>query len=69
MQQLMLKIDRHFKLRSDELAVAQYEGTLHRNFQDYSAHSDCDSVARNICMVFDRFIDPQVKDGLFSRLV
>jgi len=26
-------------------------------------------LVRNICMVFDRFIDPQEKDGLFSRLV
>ena len=32
----------HFALPSDELAVAQRQGRLHRNFQGYSTHAECD---------------------------
>ena len=32
----------HFARRDDELAVAQRERTLHRNFQGYSTHGDAD---------------------------
>ena len=35
----------HFSLPNDELAVAQREGSLYRNFQGYSTHADCDLVA------------------------
>ena len=35
----------HFALPDDELAVALREGSLHRNFQGYSTHADCDLVA------------------------
>ncbi|WJW74525.1 oxygen-independent coproporphyrinogen III oxidase [Thiohalobacter sp. IOR34] len=35
----------HFAKPDDELAVAQREGTLYRNFQGYSTHADCDLVA------------------------
>jgi oxygen-independent coproporphyrinogen-3 oxidase len=35
----------HFALPDDELAVAQREGTLHRNFQGYSTHAGCDLFA------------------------
>ena len=35
----------HFAKPDDELAVAQKEGTLQRNFQGYSTHSDCDLIA------------------------
>ena len=38
----------HFAKPTDELAVAQREGTLHRNFQGYSTHADCDLVAMGI---------------------
>ena len=38
----------HFAKPDDELAVAQREGTLHRNFQGYSTHADCDLVAMGI---------------------
>jgi len=34
----------HFALPDDELAVAQRQGTLHRNFQGYSTHAECDLV-------------------------
>lgn len=38
----------HFAKPEDELAVAQREGTLHRNFQGYSTHAECDLVAMGI---------------------
>jgi len=34
----------HFAKPGDELAVAQREGTLYRNFQGYSTHADCDLI-------------------------
>jgi oxygen-independent coproporphyrinogen-3 oxidase len=34
----------HFALPDDELARAQQAGTLHRNFQGYSTHADCDLI-------------------------
>ena len=35
----------HFALPDDELAIAQKAGRLHRNFQGYSTHADCDMLA------------------------
>ena len=35
----------HFAKPDDELAVAQREGHLYRNFQGYSTHANCDLVA------------------------
>ena len=35
----------HFAKPNDELAVAQREGSLYRNFQGYSTHADCDLIA------------------------
>ncbi len=35
----------HFARPDDELAKAQDSGTLYRNFQGYSTHSECDLVA------------------------
>jgi len=35
----------HFAKPDDELAIAQREGNLYRNFQGYSTHADCDLVA------------------------
>lgn len=34
----------HFAKPDDELAVAQRNGTLYRNFQGYSTHADCDLI-------------------------
>ncbi len=34
----------HFAKPEDELAVAQSQGRLHRNFQGYSTHADCDML-------------------------
>jgi len=35
----------HFALPGDELALAQKEGHLHRNFQGYTTHAHCDLLA------------------------
>jgi len=35
----------HFAKPDDPLAIAQREGSLHRNFQGYSTHAECDMVA------------------------
>jgi oxygen-independent coproporphyrinogen-3 oxidase len=34
----------HFALPSDELAIAQAQRTLHRNFQGYSTRAECDLI-------------------------
>jgi oxygen-independent coproporphyrinogen-3 oxidase len=41
----------HFARPGDELAVAQREGKLHRNFQGYSTHADCDLLAFGISAI------------------
>ena len=41
----------HFARPDDELAVAQRDGTLYRNFQGYSTHADCDLVAMGITAI------------------
>ncbi len=41
----------HFAKASDALVKAQNEGTLHRNFQGYSTHADCDIVAMGITAI------------------
>jgi oxygen-independent coproporphyrinogen-3 oxidase len=41
----------HFAKPEDELAVAQRQGRLHRNFQGYSTHSDCDLVAIGVSAI------------------
>ena len=41
----------HFAKPDDELAVAQANGTLYRNFQGYSTHADCDLVAMGITSI------------------
>jgi oxygen-independent coproporphyrinogen-3 oxidase len=48
----------HFAKPDDELAVAQRDGTLYRNFQGYSTHAECDLVAlgaTSISMVGDSY--------------
>ena len=35
----------HFSLPQDELALAQERGQLHRNFQGYTTHTDCNLVS------------------------
>jgi len=41
----------HFAKPDDELAVAQREGGLYRNFQGYSTHAECDLVAMGITAI------------------
>jgi len=41
----------HFAKPTDELARAQAAGTLHRNFQGYSTHSDCDLIAMGMTAI------------------
>ncbi|OQA34750.1 MAG: Oxygen-independent coproporphyrinogen-III oxidase [Betaproteobacteria bacterium ADurb.Bin341] len=41
----------HFARPQDELAVAQRQGRLHRNFQGYSTHADCDLLAIGISAI------------------
>lgn len=41
----------HFAKPEDELSIAQREGHLHRNFQGYTTHSDCDLVAMGVSAI------------------
>lgn len=41
----------HFARPDDELALAQRKGQLHRNFQGYSTHADCDLLAFGISAI------------------
>ena len=41
----------HFARPDDSLAVAQREGRLHRNFQGYTTHADCDLVALGVSAI------------------
>jgi len=41
----------HFARPDDELAVAQRNGTLYRNFQGYSTHAECDLVAMGVTAI------------------
>jgi len=41
----------HFAKPDDELAIAQRNGTLHRNFQGYSTHIDCDLVSMGMSAI------------------
>ncbi len=41
----------HFSRPDDELAQAQREGTLYRNFQGYSTHADCDLIGLGVTSI------------------
>jgi oxygen-independent coproporphyrinogen-3 oxidase len=41
----------HFALPEDALALAQRGGRLHRNFQGYSTHADCDLAAFGVSAI------------------
>ena len=41
----------HFARPDDELAIAQREGTLYRNFQGYSTHADCDLIGLGVTSI------------------
>lgn len=62
----------HFAKPMDELARAQQEGTLYRNFQGYSTHADCDLVAMgvtSISKVGDSYSQNlKIPDAYYNRL-
>ncbi len=41
----------HFAKPDDELSVAQRSGSLHRNFQGYAAHAQCDSIGFGVSAI------------------
>ncbi|MDQ7001239.1 MAG: oxygen-independent coproporphyrinogen III oxidase [Ghiorsea sp.] len=41
----------HFAKPDDELAVAQAQGKLYRNFQGYSTHADCDLIGLGLTSI------------------
>ncbi len=41
----------HFALATDDLSIAQDNGTLQRNFQGYSTHADCDLIALGLSAI------------------
>ena len=41
----------HFARPDDELAVAQQDGTLYRNFQGYSTHAECDLIGIGVTSI------------------
>ncbi len=41
----------HFALPDDDLALAQEEGVLHRNFQGYTTHGHCDLVGMGVSSI------------------
>jgi len=41
----------HFALPHDALAVAQRQGRLHRNFQGYSTHAECDLIGLGVSAI------------------
>jgi oxygen-independent coproporphyrinogen-3 oxidase len=41
----------HFAKPSDELAIAQRQGLLHRNFQGYSTHAESDLIACGVSAI------------------
>ncbi|GGD71530.1 oxygen-independent coproporphyrinogen III oxidase [Lacimicrobium alkaliphilum] len=41
----------HFALRDDELAIAQEEGCLHRNFQGYTTQGECDLLGLGVSAI------------------
>lgn len=52
----------HFAKPTDDLAVAQREGRLHRNFQGYSTHADTDLVSCGVSAI-------SAVDGTYSQNV
>ena len=62
----------HFAKPDDELAVAQREGHLYRNFQGYATHSDCDLVGLGITSigrVGDAYIQNVKELDEYDRLI
>tara|TARA_R110001592_G_scaffold68587_7_gene210140 strand:- start:5 stop:1399 length:1395 start_codon:yes stop_codon:yes gene_type:complete len=62
----------HFARPDDELALAQTAGKLHRNFQGYTTHGDCDLLGfgvSSISQIGDYYLQNQVSmDGYTAAL-
>jgi len=41
----------HFAKPDDELSIAQQQGRLHRNFQGYSTHAECDLIGLGVSAI------------------
>jgi oxygen-independent coproporphyrinogen-3 oxidase len=41
----------HFAKATDELAIAQHRGSLHRNFQGYTTRAECDLLALGVSSI------------------
>nr|WP_202969728.1 oxygen-independent coproporphyrinogen III oxidase [Endozoicomonas atrinae] len=62
----------HFALPDDELAIAQEEGTLHRNFQGYTTHSHCDLIGMgvsSISQVGDTYIQNSTDEAQYYSMI
>ena len=62
----------HFALPDDELAVAQEDGTLHRNFQGYTTHSHCDLVSMgvsSISQVGDAYVQNTTDEPTYRKML
>ncbi len=51
----------HFAKPDDELALAQKQGQLHRNFQGYTTHKNCDMLALGVSSI------SQMGDAVFQN--
>ena len=62
----------HFAKPDDELAIAQRQGRLHRNFQGYSTHADCDMLSFGISSISKvgptYFQNLKTQDEYYDRL-
>jgi oxygen-independent coproporphyrinogen-3 oxidase len=59
----------HFALPEDELAQAQAAGKLHRNFQGYTTHGDCDLLGfgiSSISQIGDYYLQNQVTEASYE---
>ena len=62
----------HFALPDDELAVAQEEGVLHRNFQGYTTHGHCDLVSMgvsSISQVGDVYVQNTTDEPTYRKMI
>ena len=62
----------HFAKPDDELAVAQSRGSLHRNFQGYTTHGDCDLIGfgvSSISKIGDYYLQNQVTVDAYERAI
>lgn len=62
----------HFALPDDELAVAQEEGVLHRNFQGYTTHAHCDLVSMgvsSISQVGDVYVQNTTDEPTYRQMI